>query len=51
MNKSWENIPWEFRLAPQWLIAGKDKIPCTVGKDGQIRYASVTNKDDWLTTG
>lgn len=49
MNKSWENIPWEFRLAPQWLVAGKDKIPCTVGKDGQIRYASVTNKDDWLT--
>ena len=42
-------IPTELRALPQWVLAGADKVPLTVGADGRLRAASATRPSEWMS--
>lgn len=45
---AWARLPAELKYLRQWCIAGADKAPLSVGPDGKVFHASVTQPSQWL---
>lgn len=45
----WGTIPEEMRAYAQWCVAGASKAPMSLGADGKLFHASVTQPSQWMT--
>lgn len=46
--QAWARLPVELRYLRQWCLAGENKAPLSVGPDGKLFNASVTQPSQWL---
>lgn len=46
--QAWARLPAELKYLRQWCVAGDNKAPLSVGPDGKIFNASVTQPSQWL---
>jgi hypothetical protein len=44
----WPTIPDELKELAQWCVAGASKAPMSIGADGKLFHASVTQPSQWM---
>lgn len=45
---AWARLPAELKYLRQWCVAGANKAPLSVGPDGKLFNASVTQPSQWM---
>ncbi|MFA7523081.1 MAG: DUF3987 domain-containing protein [Halothiobacillaceae bacterium] len=45
---AWARLPAELKYLRQWCVAGTNKAPLSVGPDGKLFNASVTQPSQWM---
>lgn len=46
--QAWARLPAELKYLRQWCVAGANKAPLSVGPDGKLFNASVTQPSQWM---